>query len=90
MSPEASGDGAFEMAVRRLERAVALLEARLSSKPGPVDGSVAALFDDDRLRLSSELDASRSREKALEIAGAQASAALNRAMSEIRDVLGEG
>lgn len=89
MSPEASGDGAFEMAVRRLERAVSLLEARLSARTGPGDAA-AGLFDQDRARLAAELDSSRSRERALELAGLQASAALTRAMTEIREVLGEG
>jgi hypothetical protein len=46
------------------------------------------LFDQDRAQLASDLDAARARERELEEAGAQASAALAKAISEIRAALG--
>lgn len=89
---------ALDLAVRRLERAVGLLEQRLAAKaaeavraPAPALMSAEpGLFDDDeRARLIADLDAAREREKALEEAGEQASAALGRAIAEIRSALGD-
>ncbi len=89
---------ALDLAVRRLERAVGALEQRLAAKAAePVRASapIAAsaepgLFDDqERVRLIADLDAAREREKALEEAGEQASAALGRAIAEIRSALGD-
>ena len=45
--------------------------------------------DEDRARLATELDEARARERQLEEAGAAASEALARAISEIRATLGE-
>ena len=89
---------ALDLAVRRLERAMASLEQRLAAKaaeaaraPTPVATSAEpSLFDDqERARLIADLDAAREREKALEEAGEQASAALGRAIAEIRSALGD-
>ena len=80
-----TGDS-IEMAARRLERAVVMLEQRLSRLSGEADAG--GLFDQDRAKLAAELDASRARERALEEAGAQASEALGRAIAEIRSALG--
>lgn len=89
---------ALDLAVRRLERAVASLEQRLAAKAAePVRASAPALtssapslFDDqERARLIADLEAAREREKALEEAGEQASAALGRAIAEIRSALGD-
>lgn len=78
-----SGDSALDQAVKRLDRAIALLEQRMNRAD---DG----LFGEDRARLAAELDESRAREKALEAAGAEASAALGRAIAEIQAALETG
>jgi hypothetical protein len=88
MSGESEGN-ALDLAVRRLERAVALLESRTAERSAVADAEAGGLFDQDRARLAAELDASRARERALEEAGAQASEALGRAIEEIRAALGE-
>jgi hypothetical protein len=97
---------ALDLAVRRLERAVAQLEQRQAAKAAEVARAIAAapaaavssaepgLFpeafaDEERLRLVADLEAAREREKALEEAGEQASAALGRAIAEIRSALGD-
>ncbi|WP_272887031.1 DUF4164 family protein [Phenylobacterium aquaticum] len=79
-----SGDNALDQAVKRLDRAVALLEQRMAH--GAREGG-DGLFDADRARLAAELDQSRAREKDLEAAGAEASAALGRAIAEIQAAL---
>lgn len=88
MTGEAEGS-ALDLAVRRLERAVAMLESRMTDRMAEAGADAGSLFDQDRARLASELDAARSREKALEEAGAQASDALGRAIAEIRAALGD-
>ncbi|MDO9338509.1 MAG: DUF4164 family protein [Caulobacteraceae bacterium] len=89
MSGESEG-GALDLAARRLERALGMLEQRLSERVKEAGAEAGGLFDADRARLASELDASRARERALEEAGAQASEALGRAIGEIRSALGDG
>ena len=88
MIRDTAGESALELAARRLERAVALLEQRLAEKVK--QAANGGLFDQDRARLAEELDRSRARERALEEAGAEASAALGRAILEIRAALGTG
>lgn len=88
MTGEAEGS-ALDLAVRRLERAVAMLESRMAEKMAVAGAEAGGLFDQDRARLAAELDAARARERALEEAGAQASEALGRAIEEIRAALGE-
>lgn len=88
MTGEAEGS-ALDLAVRRLERAMAMLESRMTDRMAEAGADAGSLFDQDRARLASELDAARSREKALEEAGAQASEALGRAIAEIRAALGD-
>jgi hypothetical protein len=81
-----AGESALELAARRLERAVGLLEQRLSDRPKAAPGG--GLFQqDDRSCLAAELERARAREKELEAAGAEASAALGRAILEIRAAL---
>lgn len=85
---------ALDLAVRRLDRAVAQLEQRLAARP-PTPAAVKPaasdpdLFGGEATRLQAELDAARGRERALEEAGAQASVALGRAIAEIRAALGD-
>jgi len=80
-----AGDDALEQAVRRLERAMGQLEDRFNRATG--HAQVGGMFEDDRARLTAELDAARGRERELAQAGEQASQALGRAIAEIRAAL---
>ena len=82
-----SAESALDLAVRRLERAVHVLEQRLAQKLKEAGAEAGGLFDQDRALLAAELDAARARERELVEAGAQASAALGRAITEIRAAL---
>ena len=86
-NPPAATESALEIAAKRLERAVLGLEQKLNLRVGEARAEAGGLFDFDRNRLAAELDQSRAREKELEAAGAEASAALSRAMDEIRAAL---
>lgn len=81
------GDSALELAARRLENAVHVLEQRLSAKLKAAGAEAGGLFDQDRAKLAAELDQARARERELEEAGAQASAALGKAIQEIKAAL---
>jgi hypothetical protein len=83
-----SGDSALDLAARRLERALVMLEARMTERVAQASAEAGGLFDQDRAKLATELDAARARERALEDAGAAASAALGKAIEEIRSALG--
>jgi hypothetical protein len=87
MIRDTAGESALDVAVKRLERAVALLEQDLSRKTASAGAEAGHASDQDRARLASELDQARARERDLEEAGAQASAALGRAIAEIKSVL---
>ena len=63
---EPTGENTLDLAMKRLERALAQLEQRRSA-PGAEGGGQ---FDQDRAKLPEELDQSKAREKALEAAGA--------------------
>jgi len=82
-----AGDDALEQAVRRLERAMGQLEDRFNRATG--HAQVGGMFEDDRARLTAELDAARGRERELAQAGEQASQALGRAIAEIRAALAQ-
>jgi len=81
------GDNALDLAVRRLESAVHVLEQRLAARLKEAGAAAGGLFDQDRAKLAAELDQARARERELEEAGAQASAALGRAIQEIHAAL---
>ena len=85
MIRETTSEGPLDAAVRRLERAVAQLEQQVGQRAQASQTDQA--FDDDRARLAAELDQARARERDLEEAGAQASAALGRAIVEIKAAL---
>ncbi|MDE2489076.1 MAG: DUF4164 family protein [Alphaproteobacteria bacterium] len=85
-----SGESALELAARRLERAVMALEQRLGERVKAAGAQAGGLFEQDRANLAAELDEARARERALEEAGAEASAALGRAILEIRTALNGG
>jgi hypothetical protein len=81
-------ESALELAAKRLERAVALLEQRMAQGQPAAGAEAGGLFAaQDPARLAAELDQSRARERELEAAGAEASAALGRAILEIRSAL---
>ena len=88
MTADGGQDSALTLAARRLEQAAARLEQRLAVRLAEVDTHAGGAFDQDRERLAADLDAARARERELEDAGAQASAALSRAIGEIRAALG--
>lgn len=83
---EPAGENALDLAAKRLDRALALLEQRLAREGGAETGG---LFDQDRAKLAAELDQARAREKELEVAGEEASAALGRAIAEIKSALAQ-
>jgi hypothetical protein len=101
--PMTPGEGnALELAAKRLERAVAQLEQKLTAAraarpavaaPAASDAGDPSLFEVEAeskaARLAVDLEAARAREKALEEAGEQASEALGRAIAEIRAALGD-
>lgn len=87
MTREPGSEDGLEQAARRLERAAQVLELRLGQLTGAAEAG--GLFDQDRAKLATELDASRARERDLADAGHQASQALGRAIAEIRAALGD-
>jgi predicted nucleic acid-binding Zn-ribbon protein len=80
---EPAGESPLDHAVKRLDRAISQLEQRLAGGENRGGG----LFDQDAAKLSTELHEAREREKELEEAGAEASAALGRAIAEIKAAL---
>ncbi|HEX4096294.1 MAG TPA: DUF4164 family protein [Caulobacteraceae bacterium] len=87
MKAEAKTGERLEAAAQRLERALTLLDQRLAKQLAEAGAQVGGLFDQDRAKLAAELDEARARERELEAAGAEASAALGRAILEIRAAL---
>ena len=83
------GAGALEAAILRLDQAVAQLDLRIGALSAKAEGANGGLFDADRAQLAADLDVARGRERDLEAAGLQASAALGRAIADIRAALGE-
>jgi hypothetical protein len=84
-----SSDVTLGAAVQRLDRALSLLESRMTSALQASRPDVGGLFEQDRDQLAAELDAARARERELKEAGAEAARALGRAIDEIRTALGE-
>ena len=87
MTADAGQEGPLDLAARRLERALAVLQQRLDRKLA--EANAGAGFADDRAKLAAELDAARARERELEEAASAAYDALARAIAEIRQVLAE-
>lgn len=81
------GESALDLAAKRLEQAVHVLEQRLAQRLKSAGETAGGLFDQDRAKLAAELDEARARERELAAAGAEASAALGRAIAEIRSAL---
>jgi hypothetical protein len=82
---EGGTDGALEAAARRLERAIGLLEGRVQALQSEAGASAGGLFEEDRARLAHALDESHARERELEEAGAEASAALGHAITALKE-----
>lgn len=82
------GESALDLAAKRLERALQVLEQRLVERLREAGAGAGGLFDQDRAQLAAELDRAKARERELEEAGAQASVALGNAIEEIRAALG--
>ena len=78
-------DGSLEAATQRLTQALETLEGRLQNR----EGGGEAGPNGDAAQLRSELNAARERERQLEEAAAEASAALGRAAEQIRAALEE-
>lgn len=89
MNAQPGGDSALDLAIRRLERALAVLEQRLADRVARAGAEAGGLFDQDRAKLAAELDQARARERELEEAGAAASAALGKAIAEIKATLNQ-
>lgn len=87
MFRDPASESAIDQAAKRLERAIALLEQRLGELKRRDAADTGGLFDQDRARLAADLDQARARQHELESAGAEASAALGRAIVEIREAL---
>jgi hypothetical protein len=77
-------DERIDQALKRLNQAATLLDQRIARRAGAAAAEAGGAMDVDRARLAAELDAARSRELALEEAGAEASAALAEAIDALR------
>jgi hypothetical protein len=89
MIREPSSENPLDQASKRLDQALRKLEQRLA-RQGEAGGDLfGAAPDRDVAELAAELAESRAREQALEAAGAEASAALGRAIAEIRSALSQ-
>ena len=89
MTMDTGQNSRLDVAVRRVERAMMLLEQRMARKVAEAGAHAGDLFDQDRSHLATELDDCRARVRELEEAGAQASTALDAAMAEVRAALAE-
>ena len=81
-------------ALLRLEAAIDRLEGRLDSLFQRLEGSrahekEAEALRKDRVRLASDLDVAKAREKELQRLADEASEALGAAISEVREALGK-
>ena len=74
-------------AMTRVERVAGRMRARVERAETAADQ--ARKTDDDRARLAEALDSARGREVALQEAAQAASDALDRAIGELRDMVGE-
>jgi hypothetical protein len=81
---EPTAENPLDQAVKRLDRAISQLEQRLA---GVASRGGDDLFDHGGAKLAAELEKAKIREQELEAAGAEASAALGRAIAEIKAAL---
>ena len=78
---------ALSNAIDRLEKALSALESRFRALTTISARGEGDAFDHDRARLAADLDQARARERALEEAAEEASAALGRAATQVRALL---
>ncbi len=84
----------LQAAAKRLETALTALEDRLDSMFDRLDGrrdfeAEADAMKQDRVRLASDLDAAKSRERELQRLADEASEVLGAAINEVRQALGK-
>lgn len=89
MTREASESTVLDAAIHRLDRALGQLDLRVTGLISQAHAGAGELFEQDRAHLAAELDAARGRERALEAAGAEASAVLGQAIAELRAALAD-
>jgi hypothetical protein len=89
MTADAGQESPLDLAARRLERALAMLEQRIQRRVSEARAEAGGAYDADRVKLAAELEAARARERELEAAGSAAYDALAHAVGEIRQVLAE-
>ena len=82
------GDSALDLAAKRLESALHVLEQRLSQRLKDASAEAGGLFDQDRANLASQLDQAKGREREPEEAGGQAAIALGAPLPENKAPLG--
>ena len=80
---DAAPGGQIQGAIKRVDRAVALLEQRLAKRLEEAGAQAGGLLAQDRAQLAADLDAARSRQRELEEAGAQASELLGQVAAQI-------
>ncbi len=79
---------ALDQALKRLDSALAALEARFAEREAVPDLFTAPAVEPERLiELEAQVGALKDRERALEAVAAEASAALGRAAAEVRAAL---
>ncbi len=84
MVMDESRENRIDQALRRLNRAVTLLDQRIGRRIVEAGDHARSEIDSDRDRLAAELDAARGRERELESAAAEASEALAGAIEQLR------
>ena len=84
---DVEGGSSLELALKRLERSIAVLDGRVAALSGRADAGEGGLFDFDRSQLAAELDAARARERVLEEAGEAVAEALGKAIVSVRQAL---
>jgi len=87
MTAEAGPENAVDLALRRLDRALSLLEQRVALRVASASAGAGQALEEDRAQLAAALDRARSRERELEEAGAAASQALAAAIDQIKSAL---
>ncbi|HEY7900706.1 MAG TPA: DUF4164 family protein [Caulobacteraceae bacterium] len=81
---KAEAGSRLEAAALRLDRAITMLEQRLTKRLAEAGAQAGDLFDQDRTKLAADLDEARARERELEEAAGDASAALGGAIAELK------
>lgn len=89
MPNPSEGEGPVAEAARRLDQALSALEARLTGPARRAAPSTGAAGLEGQTDLIEALQAAEAREQALEEAAREASAALGRAVADVRAALGE-